>query len=175
MINFAVAMMDKVQIRPWVHADAAALAACIGNKKIWDNLRDYIPHPYSIADARDYIARQQAVNPVQHFAIVHGDILAGGCGIILKEDVYRKTAEIGYWIAEPCWGMGIATEAVKLLTAYAFTTFDIVRLQAEVFEHNKASMKVLQKNGFTQEAIHHKAVIKNGVLLDDHVWVCFKP
>jgi [ribosomal protein S5]-alanine N-acetyltransferase len=174
MINFAVAMSDKVQIRPWIHIDAAALAAAINNKKIWDNLRDYIPHPYSLADARDYIALQQSVNPVQHFAIIHNDVLAGGCGIILKEDVYRKTAEIGYWIAEPYWGMGIATEAVKLLTAYAFATFGIVRLQAEVFEHNTASMKVLQKNGFILEAIHRRAVIKNGVLLDDHVWVCFK-
>ncbi len=168
-------MTEKVQIRYWVHADAAALAACIGNKKIWDNLRDYIPHPYSIADARDYIAGQQPINPVQHFAIVKKGVLAGGCGIILKEDVYRKTAEIGYWIAEPYWGMGIATEAVKLLTAYAFATFDIVRLQAEVFEHNTASMKVLQKNGFILEAIHQKAVIKNGVLMNDYLWVCFKP
>jgi [ribosomal protein S5]-alanine N-acetyltransferase len=175
MINFAFAMTDNVQIRPWVHDDAAALAAAINNKKIWDNLRDYIPQPYSIADARDYIALQQSVNPVQHFAIIHNGILAGGCGIIVKEDVYRKTAEIGYWIAEPCWGLGIATAAVKLLTAYAFDAFDIVRLQAEVFEHNKASMKVLQKNGYIQEAIHRGAVIKNGVLLDDHLWVCFKP
>jgi [ribosomal protein S5]-alanine N-acetyltransferase len=175
MINFAVAMTDKVQIRPWIHDDAAALAAAINNKKIWDNLRDYIPNPYGTADARDYIALQQTANPVQHFAIVHNDVLSGGCGIILKEDVYRKTAEIGYWIAEPYWGMGIATEAVRLLTAYAFTTFDVVRLQAEVFEHNTASMKVLQKNAFTQEAIHHRAVIKNGVLMDDHMWVCFKP
>jgi [ribosomal protein S5]-alanine N-acetyltransferase len=175
MINFAFVMTDKVQIRPWVHDDAAALVAGINNKRIWDNLRDYIPHPYSLADAGDYIAQQQGVNPAQNFAILFDGVLAGGAGIILKEDIYRKTAEIGYWIAEPYWGRGIATEAVKLLKAYTFATFDIVRLQAEVFEHNTASMKVLQKNGFTQEAIHCRAVVKNGVLLDDYLWVCFKP
>jgi RimJ/RimL family protein N-acetyltransferase len=88
--------------------------------------------------------------------------------------VYRKTAEIGYWIAEPYWGRGIATEAVRLLKHYAFASFDILRLQAEVFQHNTASMRVLQKNGFMQEAIHHRAVIKNGVLMNNHLWVCFK-
>ncbi len=168
-------MSELIQIRPWIHEDAAALAAGIGNKKIWNNLRDYIPNPYTIADANEYIALQQSVNPVQHFAIVHNALLAGGCAIIVKEDVYRKTAEVGYWIAEPCWGRGIATEAVRLLKHYAFTTFEIERLQAEVFEHNTASMRVLQKNGFIQEAIHHRAVIKNGVLMNAHVWVCFKP
>jgi [ribosomal protein S5]-alanine N-acetyltransferase len=175
MINFVAVMTDTVQIRPWVHDDAAALAAGINNKKIWDNLRDYIPHPYSLADARDYIAQQQGMNPVQNFAILYDGVLAGGAGIILKEDIYRKTAEIGYWIAEPYWNRGIATEAVKLLVAYAFATFDIVKLQAEVFEYNRASMKVLQKNGFTQEAVHRRAVIKNGVLLDDYLWIRFKP
>jgi [ribosomal protein S5]-alanine N-acetyltransferase len=168
-------MTEKVTIRPWVHDDAAALAEGINNKRIWDNLRDYIPHPYSLADARDYIALQQGINPVQNFAILHDNVLAGGAGIIVKQDVYRKTAEIGYWIAEQFWGRGIATEAVKLITACAFRSFDIVRLQAEVFEHNKASMKVLEKNGFTLEGVHRKAVIKNGVLLDDYVWVLFRP
>jgi hypothetical protein len=70
IINFAFVMTDTIQIRPWVHADANALAAGISNKKIWDNLRDYIPHPYSLADARDYIALQQGINPAQNFAPV---------------------------------------------------------------------------------------------------------
>jgi [ribosomal protein S5]-alanine N-acetyltransferase len=168
-------MNGKVTIRPWMHDDAAALATHINNKKIWDNLRDYIPHPYTLADAGDYIAQQQGTNPAQNFAILCDGALAGGAGIILKQDVYRKTAEIGYWVAGPYWGRGIATEAVRLIKAYAFDTFDIVRLQAEVFDYNKASMKVLEKNGFAHEAVHRKAVIKNGELLDDHIWVCFRP
>jgi [ribosomal protein S5]-alanine N-acetyltransferase len=174
MINFGIVMTENVQIRPWVHEDAAVLAALIGNKRIWDNLRDYIPHPYNLADARDYIALQQGIHPVQNFAIVYKGIIVGGCGIILKKDIYRKTAEIGYWVAELYRGMGIATQAVKLLTAAAFNSFDIVKLQAEVFEHNKASMKVLEKNGYTLEAILRKAAIKNGVLLDDYLWVLFR-
>jgi [ribosomal protein S5]-alanine N-acetyltransferase len=175
MINFTQVMMQKVTIRPWVHDDATALAAGINNKKIWDNLRDYIPYPYSLADARDYIALQQGINPVQNFAILYDGVLAGGVGIVLLQDVYRKTAEIGYWIAEAYWGRGIATAAVNLVTAYAWATFDIVRLQAEVFDYNKASMKVLEANGYVQEAIHRRAVIKNGVLLDAHTWVCLRP
>jgi [ribosomal protein S5]-alanine N-acetyltransferase len=168
-------MNEKVSIRPFIHANAAALAAGINSKKIWDNLRDYIPYPYGLADARDYILRQEGTDPVKNFAILYDGVLVGGCGIILKNDVYRKTAEIGYWVAETCWGKGIATEAVRLITAYAFSTFDIVRLQAAVFDYNRASMKVLEKNGFLLEAVHKKAVFKNGAVLDEYVWVRFSP
>jgi [ribosomal protein S5]-alanine N-acetyltransferase len=157
-----------------MHTDAYELASSLNNKNIWNNLRDYIPYPYTTSDARDYIALQQGISPVQHFAIEYNKAIAGGCGIIVRGDVYRKTAEIGYWIAEAHWGKGIATAAVKWLTDYAFANFDIVRLQAEVFEHNKASMKVLEKNGYMLEAIHQKAVIKNGVLMSEHLWVCLK-
>ena len=81
------------------------------------------------------------------------------------------SAEIGYWLAEPFWGQGIATEAVRQLVEYTFYYFDIVRLYAEVFETNKASMRVLEKNGFYLEGVRRKAVFKNGLLMDDFIWV----
>ncbi|MFY0022190.1 GNAT family protein, partial [Acinetobacter baumannii] len=80
------------------------------------------------------------------------------------------SAEIGYWLAEPFWGQGIATEAVRQLVEYTFYYFDIVRLYAEVFETNKASMRVLEKNGFYLEGVRRKAVFKNGLLMDDFIW-----
>ncbi|MFX6949463.1 GNAT family protein, partial [Acinetobacter baumannii] len=88
----------------------------------------------------------------------------GGIGLILNSDVYIMSAEIGYWLAEPFWGQGIATEAVRQLVEYTFYYFDIVRLYAEVFETNKASMRVLEKNGFYLEGVRRKAVFKNGLL-----------
>ena len=79
--------------------------------------------------------------------------------------------EIGYFIGEPYWNLGIATQAVRILFEYIQKHFDVNRLTAEVYQHNKASMHVLRNNGFYLEGIRRKSVIKNNVLLDDYVWV----
>ncbi|MNY55066.1 hypothetical protein D3C86_1910110 [compost metagenome] len=60
------------------------------------------------------------------------------------------------------------------MTEYAFETFEITRMEAGVFEFNKASMKVLEKNGYTLECIHEKSVIKNNNVYDEYIWVKFK-
>jgi RimJ/RimL family protein N-acetyltransferase len=91
--------------------------------------------------------------------------------VTLKDDVYKKTAEIGYFIAEEYWGKGAATEAIKQMVSYVQKEFDIVRIYAEVFEFNRASMKALEKNGFYLESIRKKAAFKNNMIVDDYVWV----
>ena len=94
--------------------------------------------------------------------------------MMMSKDVYRYSAEVGYWIAESFWGKGFATEAIKLLLEKINNSFPtIIRVYAEIFEYNKASMRVLEKNGFHLENIRKKAVIKNNVVMDDHVWVKF--
>jgi [ribosomal protein S5]-alanine N-acetyltransferase len=79
--------------------------------------------------------------------------------------------ELAYWIAEPYWGQGIASEAVRLMTNYIFETFVINRIVAEVFECNKASMRVLEKNGFFLESVARKGILKNNLLMDNYYWV----
>ena len=54
---------------------------------------------------------------------------------------------------------------------YIHKEFDVVRVTAEVFEYNKASMQVLHNNGFYLESIRRKAVVKNNTVMDDYVWV----
>jgi len=86
--------------------------------------------------------------------------------------VYRYTAEIGYWIGEPYWGKGIATIAVaQIVQQIRKQSPEIVRIYAEIFDHNIASMRVLEKNGFTLESTRKKSVVKNGVVMDDYVYV----
>jgi RimJ/RimL family protein N-acetyltransferase len=62
------------------------------------------------------------------------------------------------------------TEAVKLVADYAFTHFDLIRLQAGIFSNNLRSMRVLEKAGFVKEGILKNAIVKNGVVLDEHVY-----
>lgn len=81
---------------------------------------------------------------------------------------------MGYFIGEPFWGKGIASKAIKLMTDYVFNNFNIIRIEAGVFDFNKPSMRVLEKNDFSIESIKRNAVIKNGKIINDHIWVKLK-
>jgi [ribosomal protein S5]-alanine N-acetyltransferase len=163
--------MSKIVLRPWQKEDAQALAAIANNRQVWDNVRDYFPTPYTVLDAEQWLESIRTIHPVQNFAILYQGRIAGNIGIVPKDDVYRMNVEIGYFVGEEFWGKGIATEATRLLVEYIKQEFNVVRIYAEVFETNKASMRVLQKCGFYLEGIRRKAVIKNGVIMDDYVWV----
>lgn len=163
--------MSDVILRPWKREDAQQLASIANNRNIWINVRDRFPHPYTVMDAMQWIEQQKKEAITHNFCIEHINKVAGGIGIIPKDDVYRKTVEIGYFVGEAFWGKGIATKAVQVLVEHIERTFDVVRIFAEVFEHNKASMTVLRKNGFYLEGIRRKSVIKDGVIMDDYVWV----
>ena len=160
-----------VRLRPWRKEDAQQLAAIANNKKIWLNVRDRFPHPYTEQNAMQWLQMHENEQPLQHWCIVSKEKVAGGIGVILKEDVYRKSIEIGYFIGEAFWSKGIATKAVAILLKHIEANFDVNRIYAEVFEHNKASMTVLRKNGFYLEGIRKHAVIKDNVVMDDYVWV----
>jgi len=162
----------KLRLRSWQKEDIAPLIDLANNRNIADNMRDRFPHPYTLKDAEEWIVLNEKRDPATNFAIEVDGKLAGGCGMQVFQDVYRHSAEIGYWIGEPFWGRGIATEAMKLLLEKIETDFPgIIRVSAEIFEHNIASMKVLEKNGFHLESIRKKAVVKNDIIMDDHVWV----
>ncbi len=94
----------------------------------------------------------------------------GGLGIHLQDDIRRKNAELGYWLGEPFRGQGIVTAAVKQTVGYAFDTYDITRVFARPFGHNKASQRVLEKAGFLFEARFEKTLYKNGEYLDEMIY-----
>ncbi len=91
------------------------VAKYANNRNIWLNLRDGFPHPYSIDDANKFIANALAKKPETSFAIASHKEAIGSIGLTIGKDVHRYTAELGYWLAEPFWGQGIMTEAVRLL------------------------------------------------------------
>src|SRR4030095_3454311 len=108
----------NIILRPLYDNDANVLAELANNKKIWDNVRDLLPFPYNIEDAIHFIKLTQKENPQMTFAIEYDKQFCGIIGLIAQNDVYKRTAEIGYWIGEPFWNKGIATVSVKLLTDY---------------------------------------------------------
>jgi RimJ/RimL family protein N-acetyltransferase len=158
-------VLDACTVRSWRAADAESLTRYANNRRIWDNLRDLFPHPYTIRAARDYLQFVKKT-PETSFAIdVRGEAV-GGVGFVLKTDVERVSAEIGYWLGEPFWGKGIATAALTAVTQHAIATHGLTRIYALPFAHNLASCRVLEKAGYVLEGRLRRSAIKNGVVID---------
>ena len=89
-------------------------------------------------------------------------------------DVYCKSAEIAYWLAETYWGHDIMSRAVKEITDIAFEKYDIVRISAEPYEYNMASRKVLEKAGFILEGVLKKSIFKNALYFDSSIYALIR-
>lgn len=149
-------------IRPWQPGDAPALARFLDNPHILDNLRDGLPSPYTEDDAREFISAMLAAEPgnVFAFAITQGGECVGSISAARGTNVHRRTAELGYYVAEPYWGRGLCTAAVKAACAHVFAHSDILRIYAEPFAHNAASCRVLEKAGFVYEGTLRANAVK---------------
>lgn len=163
-----------MEFREYSFEYAEGLAAIRNTQAVLDNGYDKTPNPFTVKDAAAFIHDQVNKKPARRFLIFQQDQLAGEIGITLKEDVFRLNAEIGYFIAEAFWGRGLATAAIKKMTDYTFGNFNVIRIVAGVFDFNKSSMRALEKNGYYLESIRKKAVIKNGQVIDDYIWVKLK-
>ncbi len=166
----------ECKIREWQIEDAENLALVINNKKIQDNLRDGLPYPYTVEDAKEYIASMLSADKKETyaFAITVDDKAIGSIGVFRCNNIHFRSAEMGYYIAESYWGKGIGTSAVKQTCKYIFEHTDIIRIFAEPFAYNTASCHILEKAGFQCEGILRKNAIKNGVILDMKMYALIK-
>ena len=129
-----------------------------------------IPHPYSEADARKFIAGQVLLNWQEHasWAIEHEQRVIGGVNLRFVSDL--QIGEMGYAIARPFWGHGLATEAASAVIDAAFKTCPtVVRLRAMANARNVASTRVLEKIGMTREGVLRSNRFVRGEPVDE-VW-----
>lgn len=159
-------------LRKWKLSDAQSIAQIANNKKIADNLRNLFPYPYTIEDAKGYIDICLNTDESKNlfYAIDVEGKAVGSIGVFVKDDVYCKSAEIGYWLGEDYWGKGIMSEAIRRSCEEAFKIFDIVRIFAEPYAYNIGSRKALEKAGFKLEGVLEKSVYKNGTFFDSCVY-----
>lgn len=153
---------DKCILRQWKNSDIESLAENANNHRIAVNMRDLFPHPYTIEDAKTWIELTNNDETKSNFAITVNDKAVGGIGLALGEDIEKISAEVGYWLGENYWGKGITSSALNGIVNYGFNDLGLKRIFAKPLEHNMASRKVLEKNGFKLEGILNKSVIKEG-------------
>jgi RimJ/RimL family protein N-acetyltransferase len=158
---------ENISLREFTPDDKYRLVELANNPKISINLRDGFPNPYTVADAENFLEKYAGLESSLVLAIEYNGFYVGNIGLHKGTDVYRKSAEIGYFLVEPYWNLGIMTKAVNLICNYGFKTMDIVRIHAGIFEFNPASMRVLEKCGFKREAVFEKAIIKDGEIYDE--------
>lgn len=156
--------MKDFKLRAWRAEDAKSLAQAANNPNIAKNLRNVFPNPYTLEDAVWYVndcISKEGKNQITR-AIEVDEKAVGSVGIFVKDDVYEKSAELGYWLSEDDWRQGIVSRAVVMICKEAFETFDIIRIFAEPFTDNVGSRGVLEKSGFTYEGTMRSGVYKNG-------------
>ena len=163
-------MPNDPLIRPFQPEDAPSLAHHANDIRVWLQLRDIIPHPYSIEDAVDYVAFAVAYRPQTMFAICPEQEAVGSIGLNLQSDINRRSAELGYWLGHDYWGRGLATRAVRAMTSWAIDELQLIRIFAMPFCENRASCRVLEKAGFVLEGVMRKSAIKNDRVLDQALY-----
>ena len=153
-------------LRAWRAADKADLIEQANNRKVWRNMTHTFPHPYTPEDADLWL--QIAANPGAslQLAIEVDGRPAGGIGAISGEGIFQATAQFGYWLGEAHWGRGIASAAARALADRIGSEGLFARLEAQVFEWNPASMRVLENAGFARDAVLRCAATKDGRLID---------
>jgi RimJ/RimL family protein N-acetyltransferase len=142
---------EAIVLRPWRDADAPEIVRCCSDP-IVPRFIPFIPMPYTMSDAEQFIDRSRTHPNEVNLAIAeHSGPLAGAIGVSLTAD--QRVAEIGYWLAPEARRRGLATRALRLLSAWTLHEAGIARLQLQTDVDNLASQAVATRAGFTREAV----------------------
>lgn len=155
-------------LRPWRLDDAEGFSRHANNPKIIANLTNSFPNPFTAEAARAFISSCLKAGEERQCcrAIVVDGNAVGSIALFLRDDVYCKSATIGYLLGEEFWNQGIVSQAIRQLCEECFSRYDLVRISAEPYATNLGSRRALEKAGFELEGILKKSVFKNGVILD---------
>lgn len=153
----------RLVLRPFTAADTPVVQRLVGAASIADTTLN-IPHPYLDGMAEAWItthAEAYANRENVVFAIaVPNEGLVGAINLRLELD--HRRGELGYWIGEPYWGRGYATEATIAVIDFGFTSLDLNRIEARYLSRNPASGRVMQKAGMQHEGRQRQHILKNG-------------
>lgn len=128
--------------------DIADIVYLANNKQIAANLAT-MPHPFGLQNAKDLIARAEATKPNTAIFAIRMSATGRLVGIARYGTVETDgPVHVGYWLGEPFWGQGLATEAVHALVDHAFSQGDMIELTAACRVTNPSSRRVLVKSGF---------------------------
>ena len=162
-------------LRPLTFADAPSLQRHADDLAVARNLFDGFPNPYTLADAQAWCSERPAALGHVWGIDVDGQIV--GCISVRPLDGWlRCNAEVGYWIGQAFWRRGITSEALRLVTQWAWANLpQVTRLYAPIFANNEGSQAVARKCGYHLEAELRRSAIKDARVIDLVQWASIRP
>jgi RimJ/RimL family protein N-acetyltransferase len=136
-----------------------------------------LPSPYRQSDATRYV-RNARSKKWQGKCIVRaivpkpGKIIAGIITLDLNSE--NRRGYIGYWLAKPFWGRGLAKESIQLILQLAFQTLGLSKVTSSVMHPNIRSYKLLEWAGFRLEGRQRRQILKNGEWYDELLYGLLK-
>lgn len=158
----------RLRLRPFTLADAADVQRLAGAWEVADTTL-LIPHPYPDGAAEAWIrthasGRDAGIGLTLAITLKDTGALVGSIGLTI--DRATTSAELGYWVGVPFWGLGYATEAAQAVIHHGVTTLALTRIHAHHLARNPASGRVLEKAGMVCEGLQRDAIRKFGRLED---------
>ncbi|WP_042222173.1 GNAT family N-acetyltransferase [Oceanobacillus manasiensis] len=153
---------QRLLLRLFEKSDAETIAELCNNINIYQNTL-YLPYPYSVEDALTWMEphRERFIADKSYeFAVTDKENGQLYGAIALSNNRAFQHGEIAYWIGEPFWGKGYATEAAQAIVQFAFEEKKLHKVFARYFGTNPASGRVLQKIGMKEEGILKEHVRK---------------
>ncbi|MDB5225950.1 MAG: acetyltransferase [Bacteroidota bacterium] len=169
-----IIISESLKLRPWCEEDKQELQRIANNSNVTKYLRERFPHPYTKNDAERWVSLNIMGLHETHFCIEYNGKPAGGIGIDIQNDIHKYTAEMGYWLGEEYWNKGIVTQCIQTVTPFFINKFQLKRIYATASVGNVASIKALERAGYTFEGTMKNYAHKDGVDLDGTLYAFTK-
>lgn len=177
-MNFPELQTERLILNHPRESDRESLMSCLNADKIYAENTLNIPFPYQKKDADFFLNDMVAKGFEQQSQIIFAirkrtdDAMTGSVGLHLTME--HRRAELGYWLARADWNKGYITEAVNAVLRYGFSELNLNKITAIYYTHNLASGRILEKCGFTFEALLKQEYMKNGILKDANRYAIFR-
>jgi RimJ/RimL family protein N-acetyltransferase len=132
-----------------------------------------VPAPPPPGFARTWLGRYEEgrrSGTREGFAIVDGEGTFLGLALAVQIDRATRTVELGYAVAPEARGRGVAGRALELLTEWAFSELDPLRIELRISVDNPGSSRVAERAGYVREGVLRSVYFKQGVRKDFEIW-----
>jgi len=154
---------ETVELRTVETDDAEFLRDLVNDPQVRAGIANRLPK--NLDDEHEWVDSLGDDGGANFLVCVDGEAV-GTVGLRRRHDPSFGTWSLGYMLAPEFWGNGYATDAVRETTAYAFEERRVGKLFATVYETNPASARVLEKAGFTEEALLPGEAFVDGARVD---------
>lgn len=159
-----------IELEPFAERHLPGVAAMLDDPDVLRFTRVPVPVPAGFAET--WLARYEearADGSREAFAILLDGEFAGLC-MAPTIDHAARTVELGYVVAPTARGRGVATEALRQLTVWAFDELDALRIELMISAANEASQRVAAKCGYVREGVLRSAHVKGELREDTEIW-----